>query len=112
MDISNSLLATGIKLPVPIPKNQDQAQSRPGSSFPLATENNRNATPRTERPFTVNQADLVRKAEAVQSARIQRDDALADAPLKGQQAINAYQQTVDASRQYQEGELVGIDLYV
>lgn len=112
MDLSNSLIASGVKLPVPIPKSQDQAQARASQTAPTSSDNARNSSYRTEQPFKVNQADLVRKAEAVQSARIQRDNTLADAPLKGQQAISAYQQTIDAARQYEEGELVGIDLYV
>lgn len=112
MELSNSLIASGIKLPVPIPNNQDLASSRASQSAPTSSDNARNSSYRTEQPFKVNPADLARKAEAAQNARIQRDNTLADAPMKGQQAINAYQQTVDASRQYQEGELVGIDLYV
>jgi hypothetical protein len=111
MDVSNSLIATGIKLPVQTPKSQDQAQSRLPQVLPATNDKATNSA-RAETSFSVNSAELVRKAEALQSTRLQRDNTLEDAPFKGQQAINAYQQTLDAARQYDEGELVGIDLYV
>jgi hypothetical protein len=111
MELSNSLIATGIKLPVQAPRNQDAAQSRLPQVVPVSSEKASNV-PRSEASLSVNPSDLVRKAEALQSTRLQRDNTLEDAPLKGQQAITAYQQTIDAARQYDEGELVGIDLYV
>lgn len=109
MDVSNSLITTGIKLPFQAPKSQEQSQSR--ALVPVPADNPKSAS-RNEQSFSVNPAELIRKAEAVQSARVQRDNTLESAPFKGQQAVNAYQQTIESARQFEEGELVGIDLYV
>lgn len=108
MDVSNSLISTGVKLPFQAPKSQEQSRAL---VLPVTAENPKNAS-RNEQSFNINSAELVRKAEAVQNTRIQRDNTLESAPFKGQQAVNAYQQTIESARQFEEGELVGIDLYV
>ena len=109
MDVSNSLITTGVKLPFQVPKNQEQPSR--ALVIPAPTDTSKN-TSRNEQSFSINSADLVRKAEAVQSMRVQRDNTLENAPFKGQQAVNAYQQTIESARQFEQGELVGIDLYV
>ena len=114
MDMSNSLVTTGFQPQKLIPINQAERQSRLPVPSQTASEdgislNNdqfRNGRSR------VNPVEYFKKSEAVQTERLQRLNSLENAPLKGQQAINSYQQTIEAAKQYEEGELVGVDLYV
>lgn len=118
MDMSNSLITTGFQTPLVTPANQAEKQAR--LPLPNSTENqssNTNQTrsersSRTKDSTTVNQVEFIKKGEALQSERYLRQNSLENAPLKGQQALNSYQQTIDAARQFEEGELVGIDLYI
>jgi len=48
----------------------------------------------------------------LQAERVQRVNSLASAPLKTQNAVNSYQQTIEATQKFEQGELVGIDLFV
>jgi len=114
MDMSNSLVTTGFQPNKLIPTNQAERQSRLPVPDQKANEDKDsliNDQSRNDRP-RVNQVEYVKKGEAVQAERFQRLNSLESAPFKGQQAINSYQQTIEAAKQYEEGELVGVDLYV
>lgn len=111
MDLSNSFISSAYKSPVltpverqsrlPVPVQPSGDESRQGKR----SQNNNELVP-------VNQVDFIKRGESIQSDRYQRYNALENASPKGQQALNSYQQTIDAAKQYEEGELVGIDLYV
>lgn len=111
MDISNSLVTTGFKSPLLTPANQADALSRGRGNLPVGTENPRNSQTKPDAD-NINRADFEKKAQTIESARVQRVNSLESAPFKNQQAVNAYQQTIEAARQFDEGELVGIDLFV
>lgn len=114
MDMSNSLIASGFQSPILTPASQPDRQSRlpaPNQQTPEDKSSRQNPQSRNDNT-RVNQAEFIKKGEAVQAERFQRLNSLESAPLKGQQAVNSYQQTLDAAKQYEEGELVGVDLYV
>ncbi len=114
MDMSNSLIASGFQSPILTPAKQAERQARLPAPNQQTNEDKpsaRNTQTRND-SIRVNQVELIKKGEAIQSERFQRLNSLESAPLKGQQAVNSYQQTIDAAKQYEEGELVGIDLYV
>jgi hypothetical protein len=114
MDMSNSLIASGFKSPILTPASQVERQARlpvPNQQSNEDKNANKNAQTRTD-ISQVNQVEYIKKGEAVQAERFQRINSLESAPYKGQQAVNSYQQTIDAAKQYEEGELVGIDLFV
>ena len=106
MDISNSYIAAPV-VPEGLKRaSQDQVNSTkeapPRRNDQAAEQPRRLAPP----------ADLERKSNELQLSRVQRLDSLESAPLKTQRAVNTYEQTVEAGRAYEEGELVGIDLFV
>lgn len=112
--MSNSLVTTGFQPKKLIPANQAERQSRlpvPNQKANQDKGSLLNDQSRNDRP-RVNQVEYVKKGEAVQAERFQRLNSQESAPFKGQQAINSYQQTIEAAKQYEEGELVGVDLYV
>ncbi len=111
MDVSGSLISTGINFPAIKQATPEKNLMRgPGQAAPEYHPNG--ATNRNESRSTLNTADLMRKVEAIQSTRVQKDSAYETASFKGQQAITSYQQTQNYSQAFDEGELVGIDLYV
>lgn len=55
---------------------------------------------------------IAARGEELQNARVQRLNDIESAPLRTQQALNAYQQTETAASEYQFGELIGVDLFV
>lgn len=112
--MSNSLVSTGFQPQKLIPASQIERESRLPASGQRANEDKSafiNDQSRND-GTRVNQVEYVQKGEAVQAERFQRLNSLENAPFKGQQAINSYQQTIEAAKQYEEGELVGVDLYV
>lgn len=114
MDMSNSLVTTGFQPKTLITTNQADRQPRLPVPDPKTNEDKNsliNDQSRNDRS-RVNQVEYVKKGEAVQAERFQRLNSLESAPFKGQQAINSYQKTIEAAKQYEEGELVGVDLYV
>lgn len=114
MDMSNSLVTTGFQPQKLIPANQTERQSRlpvPGQTVNEDKSSAKNELVRNK-SARVNQTEYIKKGEAVQAERYQRINSLESAPLKGQQAVNSYQQIIEAAKQYEEGELVGVDLYV
>lgn len=112
--MSNSLVTTGFQSQKLIPANQTERQSRLPVFGQKANEDKGTFIGDQSRNdgTRVNQVEYVQKGEAIQAERFQRLNSLENAPLKGQQAINSYQQTIEAAKQYEEGELVGVDLYV
>tara|TARA_R110002167_G_scaffold197959_3_gene400969 strand:+ start:1088 stop:1432 length:345 start_codon:yes stop_codon:yes gene_type:complete len=114
MDMSNSLVTTGFQPQKLIPTNQAERQSRlpvPSQTISEDKTSVKNDQSRNDRS-RVNQVEYVKKGEAAQAERLQKFNSLENAPLKAQQAVNSYQQTIQAAKQYEEGELVGVDLYV
>ena len=114
MGMSNSLIASGFQSPILTPASQVDRQPRlPAPNQPTTDDKNASRNrPSQDDNIRVNAAEFIKKGETVQAERFQRLNALESAPLKGQQAVSSYQQTIDAAKQYEEGELVGIDLYV
>tara|TARA_R110001592_G_scaffold324870_3_gene604650 strand:- start:54129 stop:54473 length:345 start_codon:yes stop_codon:yes gene_type:complete len=114
MDTSNSLISSGFQSPILTPAKQAERQARLPVPYQQATEAKTSVNnPQSRNENTrVNQVEFIKKGEAIQAERFQRLNSLESAPLKGQQALNSYQQTIDAAKQYEQGELVGIDLYV
>ncbi|MFV1872578.1 MAG: hypothetical protein ACMZ64_04555 [Oleiphilus sp.] len=123
MDLSNSLASTVLQSAAPKPASQterrpalpppgDLAKQNNNSSTPNAPQNDSRSGQSAQATLGVNQADYIKKGEAVQAERFLRDNSLENAPLKSQQAVSSYQQTIEAAKQYEEGELVGIDLFV
>ena len=111
--MSKSLVASGYQSSILTPASQAERQSR--FPAPNQTSEDKSSTRNQQRQddsIRVNSAEFIKKGEAVQAERFQRLNSLESAPLKGQQAVNSYQQTIDAAKQYENGELVGIDLYV
>tara|TARA_R110001592_G_scaffold175308_1_gene414326 strand:+ start:9716 stop:10069 length:354 start_codon:yes stop_codon:yes gene_type:complete len=114
MDMSNSLIASGFQSPILTPARQAERQARlpVPNQQPIADKSSAKNSQTRNDSTRVNQVEFIKKGEALQTERFQRINSLENAPLKGQQALNSYQQTIDAAKQYEEGELVGIDLYV
>jgi hypothetical protein len=114
MDMSNSLIASGFQSPILTPARQAERQARlPAPNQQTADDKSSAKNSQTRNESTrVNQVEFIKKGEALQTERFQRLNSLENAPLKTQQAVNSYQQTIDAAKQYEGGELVGIDLYV
>lgn len=106
MDISNSYIATPL-VPEGL-KKPSQEQVNAAKEVPSRRDEQSVEQPRRLAP----PADLERKSNELQLSRVQRLESLDSAPLKTQQAVNTYQQTIEAGRAYEEGELVGIDLFV
>ncbi|KZY32835.1 MULTISPECIES: hypothetical protein [unclassified Oleiphilus] len=106
MELSNSLIAAPV-----IPEGlKKPSQERPN---PQDNADSRSNEARVDVPRRIAAPeDLERKSNELQQSRVQRLDALDSAPLKAQQALSTYQQTEEAGRAYEEGELVGLDLFV
>ena len=101
MDVSNSL--------VPL-STQGLGQNRPqqkSESVPRQVETISDPVRKPSDPDA-----LERKSEALRADRVQRVNSVETAPLRNQQAVNSYQQTILAAQEYEEGVLVGIDLFV
>lgn len=109
MDISPSIANSGFALPAqtikPISVNQSERQDNPPSRPEGRSDSDNDIG-------NIDNDAIVRLGESVQADRLQRVDSLSAAPLPVQQALNSYQQTLDATRNYEQGELVGIDLFV
>jgi hypothetical protein len=102
MDISNSLVTTGFQPPL-----QNNQIARPDTPPVKPVEKATDAPRKPAEPEA-----LERKSKALLADRLQRVDSLDAAPLRAQQAVNTYQQTVAAGQEYEQGELVGVDLFV
>ena len=114
MDMSNSLIASGFQSTILTPASQTERQGKfPAPSSQPSQDKLSGKSPQTQNDIIrVDQVEFIKKGEAVQAERFQRLNSLENAPLKGQQAVNSYQQIIDAAKQYEEGELVGVDLFV
>ncbi|MFT7373647.1 MAG: hypothetical protein ACI9T9_002347 [Oleiphilaceae bacterium] len=105
MDISQSLVNYRPSSPLqtnrqvnPEPAGQQANQStRPSDA--VASQN-------------IDSSAIKRRAELLQADRVQRVNDLESAPLKIQNAVNSYQQTIEATKNFEQGELVGVDLFV
>jgi len=101
MDISNSLVTSGFQSTTQ-PK---QTVKNDLTTRPIETISEPNQIP-------ADAAKLERKSNELQLDRVQRVNSLESAPLRNQQAVTTYHQTIQAAQEYEEGELVGIDLFV
>ena len=105
MDISNSYIAAPVV---------SEGVKRATQERPIVKENSAPAQERQAEQVRnlAAPAELERKSNELQLNKVQRLNSLDSAPLRTQQAVNTYEQTLEAGRAYEEGELVGIDLFV
>lgn len=104
MDISQSLVNSRSLLPL-----QTNRQVSPESSVQQAGQSTRPSDATTQ---NIDSNAIKRRAELLQADRVQRVNTLESAPLKTQNAVNSYQQTIEATKNFEQGELVGVDLFV
>ena len=69
------------------------------------------ARPSANGSTEIDSDELARRGTEVQASRVQKLNNLEGAPLRTQQALNSYQQTLLAAQQFEQGQLVGIDLF-
>jgi len=112
MDISNSLASSILTNSVKSGHRalSEKSQNQEPSNKQLVKNNEH--SPALLKTNNTNPELLARKSDEIQQSRIQRDNVLDLAPKKTQQAVNSYQQTIEASKSINEGELVGVDLFV
>jgi len=55
---------------------------------------------------------IARKGRALQADRVEKLNDLDSLPLRTRQALDSYQQTESAAQQFEQGELVGVDLFI
>jgi len=104
MDISNSLVQPGTNRSVVTSRDANQS---PSEKF------DQSKSQQPSRQVEPADSELLAKVSDERNEnRVQRVNSLEAAPLRTQQAVNTYQQTVDASQEYEQGELVGVDLFV
>jgi len=103
MQISNNLVATNFNSSV-----QDERQVKPEQSSRTDAPSRRSANASVD----IDQDEIQRRGEALQATRVQRLNDIESAPLKTQQALNSYQQTEVSAQEFEQGELVGVDLFV
>jgi len=105
MDISHSLVNSRLSSPF-----QTNRQLSPESAGRKESQTTRPSDATTNQ--NIDSSTIKRRAELLQAERVQRVNSLASAPLKTQNAVNSYQQTIEATQKFEQGELVGIDLFV
>jgi len=105
MDISHSLVNSRLSSPL-----QTNRQLSPEPAGRKENQTTRPSDATTSQ--NVDSSTIKRRAELLQAERVQRVNSLASAPLKTQNAVNSYQQTIEATQKFEQGELVGIDLFV
>ena len=87
--------------------SQDAREAKPD-------QNERTLTPvraSSNGSTTIDSDELQRRGEQLQQTRVQRLNDIESAPLSTQQALNSYQQTLEAGEAFEFGELVGVDLF-
>jgi len=105
MDISQSLVNS--RLPSPLQTNR---QVNPEPAAQQANQSTRPSDAAASQ--NIDSSAIKRRAELLQADRVQRVNVLESAPLKIQNAVNSYQQTIEATKNFEQGELVGVDLFV
>ncbi len=105
MDISHSLVNTRFSPPL-----QTNRQVNPEPAERQEKQSTRSSDASSSQ--NIDSSAIKRRAELLQADRVQRVNSLASAPLQTQKAVNSYQQTIDATHKFEQGELVGIDLFV
>jgi len=102
MDISNSIVtANNARL------FQENRQIKPEQDRRLDT----NDRPSANRSSDIDSEAIARRGSELQAGRVQKVNDLESAPLRTRQALDSYQQTVVAAQQFEQGELVGVDLF-
>ena len=104
MDISNSLVQAAV--------NRQALTSRDANHEATEKFDQSKSQPPSRQVEPADSDLLAKVSDERNENRIQRVNSLEAAPLRTQQAVNRYQQTVDASQEYEQGELVGVDLFV
>lgn len=102
MLISNSPQVTPTSL-----TSGGERPSLPEQQLRVAAPNRRSANASID----IDPEQLQRRAEANFNSRVQRLNDIESAPLKTQQALNSYQQTLSAAQALEYGELVGVDVF-
>ena len=106
MQIANQFLSerltTSLNGPV-----QSERQARPEQQGRTAAPERPSANASTD----IDQEQIELRGQEIQASRVQRLNDIESAPLRTQQAIDAYQQTELASQNNEFGELVGVDLF-
>lgn len=96
------------------PLNPAQIQSGQSAQNKSARDDQRKEAEERSEPVNaiVPVQELIRAGEVRQVERIQSSSQLENLPLQSRQALSEYQNTQDASREYEGGVLVGIDIFV
>jgi hypothetical protein len=105
MDISQSLVSYRSSTPL-----QTNRQVNPEPAVQQANQTTRPSDAAASQ--NVDSSAIKRRAELLEADRVQRVNILDSAPLKIQNAVNSYQQTIEATKNYEQGQLVGVDLFV
>lgn len=105
MDISQSLINTRLSPPI--------QTNRQVNSEPSSRQDNQATRPSDAAASqSIDSSAIKRRAELLQADRVQRVNTLDSAPLRTQNAVQSYQQTIEATQTLEQGELVGIDIFV
>lgn len=102
MDISNSIVSTSVARSF-----QENRQARADQAIRVEAP----ARPSSILADSFDAEQLARRGSDLAENRIQRLNASESAPFRARQALDTYQQTQDSSQAYEQGELVGIDLF-
>lgn len=102
MEISNAIVTTNQARSF-----QENRQIKPEQDQRLETNERRSAN----RSSDIDSDEITRRGTQIQSERVQKVNDLESAPLRTRQALSSYQQTVEAAQQFEQGELVGLDLF-
>lgn len=105
MDISHSLVNSRLSSPL-----QTTRQVNPEPAAQPANQSTRPSDAAASQ--NIDSSAIKRRAELLQADRVLRVNVLDSSPLKIQNAVNSYQQTIEATKNFEQGELVGVDLFV
>ena len=112
MDISNSLVPSTLTNSVNLNRRSEVEQQKNRESENTRKSQTTRSVPVSRQAKVANPDLLASKNNEIQQNRVQRLNSLESAPIKTQQAFNRYQQTIDAGTNSDQGQLVGIDLFV
>jgi len=112
MDISNSLVPSNLTNSVNSNRRLEVEQQKNRESDNTQKSQSASFVPVSRQTSSANPDLLANKSREIQQDRVQRVNSLESAPIKTQQAFNRYQQTIDAGTNSDQGQLVGIDLFV
>jgi len=102
-----NIVNTPINTPVLPSKNERPAAQSSRDQFPVVQ-----SAPRDNTQTSFDAQALEKRGAELAKDQVQSLSASSSASLKTQQALNAYQQTERFSQEFDQGELVGLDLFV